>query len=134
MGGGGAYPNYVPPSVTDIEVHITIDAPFVPEDRSQNDMEIHKRDFTSSSWIFSPLVPTVPADDMLPPANGGGLTGFSINLNDLNIPIAPYSRVRFAIMIPKYSGGGGLTYWTARPWATAVFSQVLTILEPNDRA
>ena len=134
MGGGGAYPNYVPPNVTDIELHITIDAPFVPEDRSQNDMEIHKRDFSSESWLVSPLVPVVPADDMIPAANGGGLTGFSINLNDLNIPIAPYSRVRYAVMIPAYSGAPGATYWTARPWATAVFSQVLTILEPNDRA
>lgn len=135
MGGGGGYPNYIPPNVTDIEIHITIDAPFVPEDRSQNDMEIHKRDFSSKSWAVSPVIPVVPADDMIPPTNGGALTGFSVNLNDLNIPIAPYSRVRFAVLIPEYTGGStGALYWTARPWACSVFSQVLTILEPNDRA
>lgn len=132
--GSTAYPNYAPPNLTDIELHITIDAPFVPEDRSQNDMEIHKRSFTTDSWLVTPIIRATPSDDMLPALNGGGLSGFSININDLNIPIAPYSRVRYAVIIPKYAGGSpGETNWKARPWANSVYSQVLTILEPNDR-
>ena len=134
MGGGAPYPNYTPPNVDDIELHITIDAPFVPEDRSQNDMEIHKRDFSGSSWAISPVALTTPADDMLPVLNGGGMSGFSVNINDLNVPASPYSRVRFAVVIPNYTAGAGLTNWTARPWANSVWSLALTVLEPNDRA
>ena len=135
MGGGAAYPNYKPPNINDLKIQITIDAPFVPEDRSQNDMEINKRDFSGSSWAVSPVALSTPANNMLPALNGGGLSGFSVNVNDLNIPVSPYSRVRFAVLIPKYLGGStGETRWTARPWANSVWSLSLTLLEPNDRA
>lgn len=130
--GTTIYPNYVPPDVTDFELHITIDSPYVPEDRSQNDMELHRHSFSGQAHLFRPKVNTAaPTNDMLPAMNGGGLSGYAVSLRNLNIPIAPFSRVRYAVVIPLYSAGTGLNNWGARPWASSVWSQTLTILEPN---
>jgi hypothetical protein len=131
--GATTYPNYVPPDVTDFELHITIDSPYIPEDRSQNDMELHRHSFSGQAHLFRPTIATpAPANDMLPAVNGGGLSGYAVSLQNLNIPIAPFSRVRYAVVIPKYPGGStGETNWTTRPWASSVWSQTLTILEPN---
>jgi len=127
-----SYPTYVPPDVFDFELHITIDSPYIPEDRSQNDMEIHRHNFSGKAHLIRPVSAGPPTNDMLPAANGGGLSGYAVSLHDLNIPVAPFSRVRYAIVIPKYPAGtSGETDWTARPWAASVWSQTLTILEPN---
>jgi hypothetical protein len=132
---GGASVPYTPPEVSDIGLHITIDAPFIPEDRTQNDMELHRRDFSTNACLIRPLAFTAgsSAGRMRPDYPGGALSGWSISSPDLNIPMAPLSRIRFAIVIPLYSGGTGLADWGSQPWRTSVPSLTLTILEPNRR-
>lgn len=132
---GGASAPYVPPEVADIGLHITIDAPYIPEDRSQNDVELHKRDFSTNSCLIRPIPFAVAssAGRMRPDYPGGALSGWSINTDDLNIPMAPDSRIRFAVVIPLYSGGAGLAAWGTQPWRASVPSMTLTTLEPNRR-
>jgi hypothetical protein len=132
--GGGSAP-YVPPDVQDIGLHITVDAPYIPEDRTQNDMELHRRDFSTNACLIrpAPFAPGSTAGRMRPDYPGGALSGWSISSDDLNIPMAPMSRIRLAVVIPLYAGGDGLTYWGAQPWRTFVPSMTLTTLEPNRR-
>lgn len=129
----GSAPPYVPPNVSDIGVHITIDAPFIPEDRTQNDIELHRRDFETDSCLIrpEPFGGSASAGRMRPDYPGGALSGWSISSSDLNIPITPMARVRFAIVIPKYTGGTGLANWGLYPWRNFVPSLTLTTLEPN---
>jgi hypothetical protein len=130
--GSTAYPNYVPPNIDDLELHITIDNMHTPDDRTQNSMEIHKHSFGGQSYLLRPFVSTsAPANDMLPAANGGGLTGYAVTISDLNIPLHANARARFAIVIPEYSGGTGLANWTSTPWSTSVWSQTISVLESN---
>jgi hypothetical protein len=132
---GGASSPYEPPNVQDIGIHITIDAPYIPEDRSQNDMELHRRDFETDSCLIrpNPFASGSSAGRMRPDYPGGALSGWSITSDDLNIPMAPMSRIRFAVVVPLYSGGDGLTHWGTKPWRTFVPSMTLTTLEPNRR-
>ena len=130
--GTSTYPNYVPPNVDDFELHITLDNLFTPDDRTQNTMEIHKHSFSGNSQLLRPYTTTpAPTNDMLPAVNGGGLSGYSVNLTDLNIPLHPSARARFAVVIPDYSAGTGLDNWTSTPWSASVWSQTISILERN---
>ncbi len=130
--GASSYPNYVPPNIDDLELHITTDNMHTPDDRTQNSMEIHKHSFSGRSYFLRPFVAAgAPTNDMLPAVNGGGLSGYAVTISDLNIPLHASARVRFAIVIPEYSGGGGLSNWTNTPWSTSVWSQAISVLEPN---
>lgn len=130
---GGASSPYTPPNVSDIGIHITIDAPFIPEDRTQNDMELHRRDFETNACLIRPYPFAIgsSAGRMRPDFPGGALSGWSIQSDDLNIPMAPFSRMRIAVVLPLYGGGAGASNWGARPWRTFVPSLTLTTLEPN---
>ena len=133
--GASAYPNYVPPNVDDFELHITLDNIHTPDDRTQNSMEIHKHSFSGRSHLFRPYCTVgnvTPVNDMMPQINGGGLTGYSVTIPDLNIPLHANSRARFAVVIPYYTGGSpGANNWTVTPWSTSVWSQSIGILESN---
>lgn len=129
---GGASGPYVPPTVFDVLLYIIIDAPFVPEDRSQADMLIHKYGMDMDGWLFSPLPPSAaPDNDMLPAFPGGNVSGWAINLKDLNLPIPRLSRVRMALGVPLYAEGVlGDTLWGQEPWKRFSPSLTMTMLEP----
>lgn len=129
---GGSSSPYVPPTVLDVQLYILVDAPFIPEDRSQADTLIHKFDANMNGWLISPIAPSAaPDNDMLPAFPGGNVTGWALTLDNLNLPIPKAARVRFALGIPEYRAGSfGETLWGAFPWSTFSPSITMTILEP----
>jgi len=131
MPGGSPSP-YIPPNVRDLQMFVLVDNPFLPEDRAQASMVVHKADFDSDAWLFTPNPSAPVVSDMLPPHPGGSISGWSVRISNLRVPLAPYSRVRFVIAIPQYdSPGPGQTNWGLQPWRTFAPSASVTLLEPN---
>ncbi len=130
--GGATGPPYVPPSVEDVQVFMSVDAPFIKEDRSQADVLIHKYGMDTNAWLLTPYAVTAAANDMVPNYPGGsGVSGWGITLDNLNLPLPPKARVRMALGIPKYKAAtAGRATWGATPWNTFVPSMTVTILEP----
>ena len=111
---------------TNIGVVISVDNPWRPEDRSQNDVVLHKKDFGTTSQQANTST-TAPSFDMLPSYAGSDrLEAVAVTGRDLNIPLAPGTRLRFSVTIPS----GGTTYWGDKPWRAAVPNLTLTLLEP----
>jgi hypothetical protein len=92
---------------TNIGIVISVDNPWRPEDRTQNDVALHKKDFgTTSQQANTGAI--APSFDMLPSyAGSAGLNAVAVTGRDLNIPLAPGTRLRFSVTIPS----GGTTYW-----------------------
>ena len=120
---------YDPPSVRSIEIHVSVDAEFIPGDRTQGDIEIHKHLFDSDAWVVSSTpVLAVVATEMLPAYPGGNLTGWSIDLKDLNIPIRAFGVARIALLIPDETAN---VVWGTRPWRNFCPTLTATFLEPT---
>ena len=120
---------YDPPLVSDIEVHVYVDSEYVPSDRTQSDMEIHKQNFSTDAWkiVSTPtLVP--PVSDMLPPYPGGSLTGWAVSIKDLNIPVRAFGRIRMIMLIPDKIGS--VPEWGVKPWRNMAPTLTATFLEP----
>jgi len=129
---GASSPPYIPPNVQDIQVFVVVDNPFIPEDRDQATVVAHYSDFDSEAWLFSPNPSAVLAPDMLPAHPGGGMSGWQVNLGEMSVPVAPYSRVRLVVALPYYSSPGpGQNNWGVESWRAFAPSMTATILEPN---
>jgi hypothetical protein len=119
----------------DLAIVMDIDHPFAPEDRAQNSIELSRNRFQFSGSSFTAISwPAESAEgsswnDMRPKAfPGGGPGGFSVVMDDLNIPLAAGSRARLSIQIP--TGGRAFTNpWGARPASATYWSVTLTCLE-----
>lgn len=133
--GGITGPPYVPPSVADVQLFLSVDAPFIKEDRSQADVLIHKYGMDMDAWLMTPSPNTTATNDMLPAYPGGsGVSGWGLTLDNLNLPIPPKARVRIALGLPNYKAAtAGRTTWGATPWTTFVPSMTVTLLEPLSR-
>ena len=127
FGGAAATPG--------IDIQISVDNPWAPEDRTQNDVELHVYNFDDTLQRFS-VAPTAATQDMTPAFRGGNNDGVAITKNDLAIPIHQGARVRFSVTIPRYTSGTTAEYakWTATPWSSFAPSFVLTLLEPLTNA
>tara|TARA_R110000751_G_scaffold274395_1_gene375294 strand:- start:325 stop:1113 length:789 start_codon:yes stop_codon:yes gene_type:complete len=127
--GTGTGVPYDPPSVQSVEIHVSVDAEFIPGDRTQADMEIHKYGFNSEAWVVSSTpLGAAPVTEMLPGYPGGNLTGWSIDLKDLNIPIRAFGVARIALIIPDETASA---VWGTRPWRNFSPTITATFLEPT---
>ena len=113
----------------DIDIQISVDNPWSPEDRTQADMEIHKYNFSDTYWQFNTTVGAATTD-MQPAFPGGNNKGIAVNLSNLGIPIHKDSRVRISVTIPRYSSGSKQTKWTDAPWKISCPNLTLSLLEP----
>ena len=127
FGGAAATPG--------IDIQISVDNPWAPEDRTQNDVELHVYNFDDTLQRFS-VAPTAATQDMTPAFSGGNNDGVAITKSDLAIPIHQGARVRFSVTIPRYDSSTTTEYakWTATPWSSFAPSFVLTLLEPLTNA
>ena len=134
-------------SVNDIHLEITVDNTFVPNLQLQNAVVYHKYNFEAQSYMIKgrdlPSVPTLPSD-MSPSLNMGHLAGrqgngfdttLHIKDSDLRIPLPPFSRVRFSLILPDTGNndnvgpGTDAAPWGAKPWQTMIPTLTLSILE-----
>ena len=123
-------------SANDIHLQITVDSPFIPNIQIENSVLYHKYNFDASSYMIKAVgVPSVAAfsADMEPTLNTGDLVGMGIGYDttlhikdsNLRIPIPPFSRLRFALILPD----SGLSPWGDKPWQTMIPTLTLARLE-----
>lgn len=130
---GGSSSPYAAPSVSDVQLFVIVDAPFIPEDRSQSDAVIHKYAMSMDAWKMTAIPGVASTNSMVPAFPGGEACGWGLTLTGLNLPIPGLSRVRVALCIPKYNPVGptpGYVHWGATPWNTFSPSLTLSLLEP----
>lgn len=133
-------------SVNDIHLQITVDNTFIPNSQVKNAVIYHKYNFEAQSYMIKGRdVPSVTAfsSDIVPSLNSGHLIGQGIGFDttlhikdsDLNIPLPPFSRVRFALILPdagnttNVGAGSALAPWGSKPWQTMIPTLTLSILE-----
>lgn len=124
--------------MSDVDLQISVDNPWRPEDQQQSAALLHKKHFNLTSW-------NKEDDPATTVAYQNADQDVYITLKDLAIPVAPESRVRFSVTVPQYDpnttaavpqqafwGGAATADYKTQlaPWATFVPSIVLTILEP----
>lgn len=123
-------------SVDDLFLEVSVDNPFLPENRTQSAVEFHKSRFRVDSCKFSELTGAAFTD--MQPAHPitTSPTGIAINHLDLNIPLPQNCRVRFSVGIPEYRAGYDSGWQTSpqNPWNGCVWSAVLTYLDPQEAA
>jgi hypothetical protein len=114
--------------VDDLFLEVTIDDPFMKENRTLNAVEYHKSRWKVDCEFFQ--VHAVPGfTDLSPGHPGGEPVGVALNALGLNIPLAAQARVRFSIAVPQYRAAYS-TSWTTKPWTGCNISAVVTILDP----
>lgn len=124
-GAAGTYSN-------DIHLQITADNPFLPNLQLKNTIVFHKYLSNADGSLFCDQPITLASvDDMNPSLTSVTTmvpmheTSLSMNLDNLNIPIPPYTRLRFSLILP-ISGG---PLWGAQPWKHSIPTLSLTVLE-----
>jgi len=120
---------YLPPNADQVEIHVYVDSEYAPSDRSQSDMEIHKQNFSTDAWLLtSTALSGAPTTVMSPAYPGGNASGWFINLQDVNIPVRAFGRIRLVLLIPDESGSTVL--WGTQPWRNFTPTLTATFLEP----
>lgn len=125
-GAAGTYSN-------DIHLEITADNPFLPNLQLKNTVLFHKYLSTAEAAQFcnqpislagvSDMNPSLTSVSGMNPTHEHSL---SMNLDDLNIPVPPFTRLRFALILPLDSG---CPVWGTRPWKNFIPTLSLNILE-----
>lgn len=128
--GSGSVAGEEGTSSDDIHLEITADNPFLPNIQQQNTILHHKYLFKASSVLFSPEKTIMdPVKDMAPaPPPAMNITygnSLALTLSGLNIPIPPYSRLRFSLILPLLP----FEPWTDKPWTKAMPTLSFNILE-----
>tara|TARA_Y100000401_G_C8318267_1_gene223797 strand:+ start:707 stop:1636 length:930 start_codon:yes stop_codon:yes gene_type:complete len=132
-------------SVNDIHLQITVDNTFIPNAQIQNAVVYHKYGFEAQSYMIKGRdVPSITAfsSDMVPSLDSGHLAGQGIGFDttlhikdsDLRIPLPPFSRIRFALILPDTGTSSGAygtdaAPWYDKPWQTMIPTLTLSILE-----
>tara|TARA_R110000824_G_scaffold102703_2_gene244440 strand:+ start:17172 stop:18059 length:888 start_codon:yes stop_codon:yes gene_type:complete len=121
--------------IDNIHLQITMDSSFNPNIQISNSVLWHKYNFDASSYFVqgSGTGAVTFSSDMSPAIDTGALTGmgngFSTTLHikdsNLRIPVPPFSRLRFSLILPD----DGLAPWGAKPWQTMIPTMTLTLLE-----
>ena len=113
----------------DLQIQITADNPFLPNVQVKNTILFHKYFSTAEASKFT-LQAVTPSTDMNPPFSGVCVpvheNSLSLNLSDLNIPIPPFTRIRFSLILPFESGH---LPWGDKPWQNSVPTMTLNVLE-----
>ena len=125
---GGAVGEYS----NDIHLQITADNPFLPNLQLKNTIVFHKYLSSADGSLFcDQAISLATIDDMNPSLTSvPGMvpmheTSLSMNLDDLNIPIPPYTRLRFSLVLPVSAG----PLWGIQPWGRSIPTLSLTVLE-----
>lgn len=112
--------------IDDVHVHLTVDGPWNPEDRSAGAVEVHRYRFKASAEFFNLGSLSVTSSyDMVPNHSQSIALSLHVNVRDINIPIHRDSRLRWSVAIPW----GGYAPWGTNPVHTGVHTMVLTYLE-----
>ena len=122
--------------VKDVQLSISLDNPFSPENQKSHSKLIHRREFSVEGHMIR-RANAAPATDMTPNLKASVTYNFheslAFEVDDLKIPLPIDSRIRFALTLPSYptpaSAGGNAAPWFDKPF-TFVPSLSITILEP----
>jgi hypothetical protein len=112
----------------DFYLDVSIDNPYLTENRAMADVEIQRVRFRLDGDAFSRLgisLLSVPYNDMTP-TRRTKMEGVHINLRNLDIPIHRDSRLRYSLVIPHYTDDD---YWGTTPWTINDYSWSITVLE-----
>ena len=112
--------------IDDINVIVTVDDPWRPEDEESNSIELARHQWEVNGELMYGATPAGHTD-MTPTHPGGTVGGLFIRMQDLNIPIRQGARVRATLCIPKWTSA--YTPWGANPWSTCIPQMVQTVLE-----
>tara|TARA_R100000655_G_scaffold19642_2_gene40857 strand:+ start:261 stop:1169 length:909 start_codon:yes stop_codon:yes gene_type:complete len=117
----------------DIHLEITADNPFLPNLQLKNTILFHKYLSTAEAAQFcNQSINLATIDDMNPSLTSvSGMNpthehSLSMNLTDLNIPVPPFTRLRFALILPLDTN---CPVWGDQPWTKFIPTMSLTILE-----
>lgn len=119
----------------DFAIVVSADSPFSPEDRSQNNVVLHRanfdlaREWSSGIRFNSTITDMSPQNPPWAPADVGGLWGVCLPLRDLNAPIPRDTRLRVDVVIPKYQSANFGGWRDENPWARQRFDMTVTFLE-----
>tara|TARA_R110000823_G_scaffold206898_6_gene337606 strand:+ start:180 stop:1106 length:927 start_codon:yes stop_codon:yes gene_type:complete len=132
-------------SVNDIHLQITVDSSFVPNIQIQNSVVYHKYNFEAQDYyVLGRGLPAVTSfsADMQPTLDTGDLAsgkanqgigfGTTVHIKDagLEIPLPPFSRIRFSLVLPDAGTAGAATDpWGSKPWQTMIPTMTLSLLE-----
>lgn len=123
-------------SVDDLFLELSVDNPFLLENRSQNNLEYHKTRWKVDTEQFVPMALPGVFTDMLPHHPTGGPVGLALNDLGLNIPLPQDGRIRFSMGIPEYRAGYASSWQLLghTPWDNFVYSVVITLLDATEAA
>jgi len=114
----------------DFFLDVSIDNPFLAEDRRLADVEVHRMRFRLDGEFFSSTGVNLCTAylDMVPPrAATDQMEAVHIDLRNLNIPLHRDTRLRISFVIPKYfSSPYG---WTSWPYRLNNYTWTVTTLE-----
>lgn len=135
----GAPPSYgIGQYLQDIHVVVDIDSPFNSENKTYNDVEVTRHEFSSLGQLFTSF--QFPTDAALTPFQANMLPyhphpvrGLAINLRNVNIPLHENARVRVRLVIPNYgidsAGNPRQEPWGNNPLSTFSWGSCITLLE-----
>ena len=113
--------------VNDIDLLLTVDNPWRPEDQAANAVEIGRHNFRGTAEAFNRAGPPGAWPDLQTPHPGGALRGIAIHARDLNIPLHRDSRARLSLVIPHWTGD--LPPWGVNPETEQYYTTTMTVLE-----
>ena len=130
--GNTTYPKATPglanEFVNDIDLLVSVDSIFAPEQRGNNTIALIRHGFSAEGYLFSTAAPSSGAPDMAQAYTGGLLNGLVIQMKDLNLPVHRDARVRWSLALPQWRAS--YDPWGSTPCDGQVYSMTLTFLEP----
>lgn len=127
-----AYNGVTPTYSNDIHLEITADNPFLPNVQIKNTVIFHKFQSIADASFFSLQAIAALVSDMNPKLNSvTGMnptheTSIAMKMGNMNIPIPPFTRLRFSLILPLEAGAEP---WGDKPWKNAIPTMTLTLLE-----
>ena len=112
----------------DFYLDVSIDNPYLTENRAMADVEIQRVRFRLDGDLFSfrGIANLNAAYNDMTPARTVRMEGVHIDLRNLDIPIHRDSRLRYSLVIPHYTAD---EVWGASPWTYHDYSWSITVLE-----
>lgn len=119
-------------SVNDFLLEIDVASPASPEDTLKGAVAYHKLHVKASWEVSNTHAPASTHGDMQPPHPAGfAYAKLAIVDTNLNVPIPRDSRVRFSLLIPKYSAGAGAWRQAEDFFRGQTYNLDMVVLEPT---
>jgi hypothetical protein len=125
----------------DIVVLMSMQSPFAPNDRTQDNVILIKKRWVINKHRWTrfalPVNPAAGYNDMAPgylsttvTTSAESIDGRGLVMRGLNIPIPQRTTVRLSVVIPQYDGTViDRSYWGAKPWYLAQWMTSITTME-----